>query len=290
MPLTHWTSGEGHGMTRDAIDFESITITDDLMFGTVFQDPELCRGLIEMIPGIKVRDLQFVQRQAWLDAGPLSRAGIVDLLVRDADGNECDIEMQNVATPDIVFRARRYLSLVDLSMLDRGQRFEEAGGAVGIFICANDPFGDGWKRYEYPRQCRETGRPLGDRTNIVFVNAKGTKGELGDGFDAFLQYLSNDTVIRSDYVRRVNDAVQTYRDDPKWRRFRMLWSEKYRDEIADAMQAGRKEGLEEGAKKCGAQLARLAREMDSRGRSAEFMSALEDGEKIDRLLDEFHLA
>lgn len=137
-------------MTRDAIDFESITITDDLMFGTVFQDPELCRGLIEMIPGIKVRDLQFVQRQAWLDAGPLSRAGIVDLLVRDADGNEYDIEMQNVATPDIVFRARRYLSLVDLSMLDRGQRFEEAGGAVVIFICASDPFGEGWKRYEYP--------------------------------------------------------------------------------------------------------------------------------------------
>ncbi len=112
---------------RSDIDFDRLGITDDLMFGTVFQDPNLCQGLIELLLGIEVEKIEFVERQGLLDAGPLSRAGIDDLLVRDAAGNEYDVEMQNVATPGIARRARRYLTLVDTNMLDRGQRFEDAG-------------------------------------------------------------------------------------------------------------------------------------------------------------------
>ena len=220
---------------RGDIDFDRLGITDDLMFGTVFQDPNLCQGLIELLLGIQVEKIEFVERQGLLDAGPLSRAGIVDLLVRDAAGNEYDVEMQNVATPGIARRARRYLTLVDANMLDRGQRFEDAGDAIVIFICANDPFGRGWKRYDFMRTCAQDGQPMDDGTSIVFINAAGTQGDYGDGFDAFLRYLSNDTVIESDYVRSVDDAVRGVRDNPQWRRYRMLWSEKYRDEIADAM-------------------------------------------------------
>ncbi len=83
----------------------------------------------------------------------------------------------------------------------------------------------------------------------------------------------------------------------------MLWSEKYRNEIADAMRAGREEafkksyeegfaegfaeGLAKGAREYDAQLARLAQELEARGRSSELIPALEDTEKHARLLDEF---
>lgn len=79
----------------------------------------------------------------------------------------------------------------------------------------------------------------------------------------------------------------------------MLWSEKYRNEIADAMRAGREEafkksyeegfaeGLAKGAREYDAQLARLAQELEARGRSSELIPALEDKEKHARLLDEF---
>lgn len=199
---------------RGDIDFDRLGITDDLMFGTVFQDPNLCQGLIELLLGIQVEKIEFVERQGLLDAGPLSRAGIVDLLVRDAAGNEYDVEMQNVATPGIARRARRYLTLVDANMLDRGQRFEDAGDAIVIFICANDPFGRGWKRYDFMRTCAQDGQPMDDGTSIVFINAAGTQGDYGDGFDAFLRYLSNDTVIESDYVRSVDDAVRGFATTP----------------------------------------------------------------------------
>lgn len=278
---------------RGDIDFDRLGITDDLMFGTVFQDPNLCKGLIELLLGIEVEKIEFMERQGLLDAGPLSRAGIVDLLVRDAAGNEYDVEMQNVATPGIARRARRYLTLVDANMLDRGQRFEDAGDAIVIFICANDPFGRGWKRYDFTRACAQDGQPLDDGTSIVFVNAAGERGDYCDGFDAFLHYLSNDTVIESDYVRRVDDAVREVRDNPQWRRYRMLWSEKYRDEIADAMDEGRASGLAEGeaigARRRDEQLARLARALDGAGRAGELAGALGDETRLGALLREFHL-
>lgn len=270
---------------RDKIDFDGLGITDDLMFGTVFQDPNLCKGLIELLLGIQVEKIEFVERQGLLDAGPLSRAGIVDLLVRDAAGNEYDVEMQNVATPGIARRTPRYLTLVDTNMLDRGQRFEDAGNAIVIFICANDPFGRGWKRYDFTRACAQDGQPLDDGTSIVFVNAAGERGDYGDGFDAFLHYLSNDTVIESDYVRSVDDAVRGVRDNPQWRRYRMLWSEKYRNEIADAMD----EGEAIGARRRDEQLARLARALEDAGRGGELAGALGDEARLSALLREFHL-
>lgn len=272
---------------RGDIDFDRLGITDDLMFGTVFQDPNLCQGLIELLLGIQVEKIEFVERQGLLDAGPLSRAGIVDLLVRDAAGNEYDVEMQNVATPGIARRARRYLTLVDANMLDRGQRFEDAGDAIVIFICANDPFGRGWKRYDFMRTCAQDGQPMDDGTSIVFINAAGTQGDYGDGFDAFLRYLSNDTVIESDYVRSVDDAVRGVRDNPQWRRYRMLWSEKYRDEIADAMDEGRAEGEAIGARRRDEQLARLARALEGAGRAGELADALGDETRLGALLREF---
>ena len=276
---------------RGDIDFDRLGITDDLMFGTVFQDPNLCQGLIELLLGIQVEMIEFVERQGLLDAGPLSRAGIVDLLVRDGAGNEYDVEMQNVATPGIARRARRYLTLVDANMLDRGQRFEDAGDAIVIFICANDPFGRGWKRYDFMRTCAQDGQPMDDGTSIVFVNAAGMRGDYGDEFDAFLRYLSNDTVIESDYVRSVDDAVRGVRDNPQWRRYRMLWSEKYRDEIADAMDEGRASGLAEGeaigARRRDEQLARLARALEGAGRAGELADALGDEARLGALLREF---
>ena len=272
---------------RGDIDFDRLGITDDLMFGTVFQDPNLCQGLIELLLGIQVEKIEFVERQGLLDAGPLSRAGIVDLLVRDAAGNEYDVEMQNVATPGIARRARRYLTLVDANMLDRGQRFEDAGDAIVIFICANDPFGRGWKRYDFMRTCAQDGQPMDDGTSIVFVNAAGTRGDYGDGFDAFLRYLSNDTVIESDYVRSVDAAVRGVRANPQVRRYRLLWSEKYRDEIADAMDEGRAEGEALGARRRDEQLARLARALEGAGRAGELADARGNETRLGALLREF---
>ena len=73
----------------------------------------------------------------------------------------------------------------------------------------------------------------------------------------------------------------------------MLWSEKYRDEIADAMDEGRASGLAEGeaigARRRDEQLAWLARALDGAGRVGELAGALGDETRLGALLREFHL-
>ena len=221
-----------------------------------------------------------VERQELVDFGPVSRAGIVDLLVRDVDGNVYDVEMQNGADPDIARRARRYLSLVDASVLDRGQRFGDAGNVIVLFICAHDPFGRGWKRYDYPRLCEQDDEPLGDGTSIVFVNAEGARGDFGDVFDAFMSYLRDDNVIGSDF-RSVDDAVCGFRDDPGWRRFRMLWSEKYRNEFADAIDEGEAKGFSRAVE--------LMHWLMVDCRERELEEAMQDPERMKRLPEEYGL-
>lgn len=169
-------------------------------------------------------------------------------------------------------------------------------------LTTHDPFGRGWKRYNYPRQCEQDGEPLGDGTSIVFVNAEGTKGDFGDGFDAFMSYLRDDNVIGSDFVRSVDDAVCGFRDDPRWRRFRMLWSEKYRNEFADArdegraegMAAGRAEGIAEGKAEGNEEGFSRAMALTSRlmadGRERELEEAMRDPEMMRRLLEEYGLS
>ena len=201
--------------------------------------------LVEVLLGIKVRDLRMVERQELVDFGPVSRAGIVDLLVRDVDGNVYDVEMQV------------------------------------LFICAHDPFGRGWKRYDYPRLCEQDDEPLGDGTSIVFVNAEGARGDFGDVFDAFMSYLRDDNVIGSDFVRSVDDAVCGFRDDPGWRRFRMLWSEKYRNEFADAIDEGEAKGFSRAVE--------LMHWLMVDCRERELEEAMQDPERMKRLPEEYGL-
>lgn len=270
---------------RVGIDLDSITLTDDFMFGTVFQDPKLCKGLVEVLLGASIQSIEYVERQEMLDAGPHSRAGVVDLLVRDAAGNTFDLEMQNRADDKLAFRARRYLSLVDLMALRPSQHFDEARGAIIVFICLQDPFGRGWKRYNFPRLCSQDGKPLGDDTDIVIINAEGTRGAVGPELDAFLDYLRNGSPTGSDYVREVDDAVHSWRDNPLWRRYRVLWSEKYRNEFADA----REEGERMGESRQLAQLSALAERLEADGRTAELPRALHDEDFRQQLLRKYGL-
>jgi hypothetical protein len=89
---------------------------------------------------------------------------------------------------------------------------------------------------------------LGDGTMIVFVNARGTNGDYGEEFDAFLSYVRDNTV-NSEYVRRVDDAVRKLRDSSVWRRSMMLWSEKYREDVAEARKEGEARGEARGIAK-----------------------------------------
>lgn len=144
------------------------------MFSTVFRDQELCKGLVEITTGIRVNGVQPVTTQRRIDAGPLARAGIVDVLVMDTDGNAFDIEMQNANMADLPSRARYYGALVDVSILNHSDKFSDLRRRTVVFICSHGPFDLGIKRYTCVTACRECGIEVADGQMSIFLNAGGT--------------------------------------------------------------------------------------------------------------------
>lgn len=280
---------EGAAMQQESsvITERNLTIRGDLMFSTVFQDEELCRGLIEITLGMRIAKVEMIvpQRSVW--AAPAARTGIVDVLAKDVDGNFFDVEMQNAHLADLPKRARYYGSLMDVAMLNRGNEVVHLKDRAIIFICGSDPFHQDLKRYTCRMACRENGMLVEDGQVTVFVNSRGTKGASTPELDAWLAYLDNGDKIESEYVRRVDDAVRALRRNPVWRRDLMLWEIKYESELAHAKEEASAEGRAEGREQTYRELSQLVQCLEAQGRGDEVLRAISDADLRERLLNEF---
>lgn len=45
------------------VEFKPVTIQDDLMFGTVMEDPKYCKPFLETILGVKIRETLWTRTQ-----------------------------------------------------------------------------------------------------------------------------------------------------------------------------------------------------------------------------------
>ena len=43
--------------------YEDLTIVDDFMFGKVFRNPDRCKKLLQLILGVKIRHIEFLDTQ-----------------------------------------------------------------------------------------------------------------------------------------------------------------------------------------------------------------------------------
>lgn len=285
---------------RRRVTERDLTISGDLMFSTVFQDRELCRELVETLLSTHIESVEVVVPQRRMKVAPLSRAGVVDVLARDSRGRVFDIEMQNSLGKGLPRRVRYYGSLIDVSIFEVGEDFDGLPDQVVIFICSDDPFDEGLKRYTCRTTCQESDRTIDDGQTSVYVNARGFKGASTPALDAFLAYVKDGSTIEAnEFVHRVDASVKATRDDPAWRRDLMLWSLKYHDDFAEAHRQGRAEGRKEGRDEGRAEgreegrdegrsdIARLADALSAAGRSDELVPALQDPARLDGLLREF---
>ena len=51
------------GNSMRKVDFEKITLTDDIMFSTVLSDPEKCKEFLQRLLGITIIELEIVTEQ-----------------------------------------------------------------------------------------------------------------------------------------------------------------------------------------------------------------------------------
>ena len=174
-------------------EWEELTICDNFLFQKVMQNQRLCKRLIEKLLHIKVKHITYPESEKSIDVSATQKSVRLDLYVETDEGVILDIEMQTTDSMDseLAKRTRYYQSMIDLDVLGKGKDYEELKQSYVIFICTFDPFpGNDRKQYTFSYRCREQdGLELGDETTKMFLNAKGTVGEVDKDIDSFLAYV-----------------------------------------------------------------------------------------------------
>ena len=101
------------------------------------------------------------------------RSIILDIQAEDVDGKLMDIEIQRSDRGAGVKRARFHSSMIDRSLLSKGDDFEDLIDTYVIFITENDKFGMGIPLYHVERRIKEMDYTLfGDGAHIIYVNGE----------------------------------------------------------------------------------------------------------------------
>ena len=232
-----------------------IPLENDAMFAEVMRRKDLCIGLLETIfEGRRIRDIVYEdglspEARKYIAFNPGNKSIRLDVYFEDGD-TVYDIEIQKADKGNLPKRTRMYSSMMDANMLDKGLEYEELKDSYVIFICMFDPFEKGLARYTFRSICEEAeGLPLGDGRCIMFLNTKGSIGELGADMDAFFGYINGGVSSigkgkdsGNEFVEKLDECVLDINGDEDWRQGYMKYElnliEKYKDGEAKGISIG----------------------------------------------------
>jgi len=199
-------------------ELKDLTIADDFMFGAVMKDPQLCKPLLEEILNIKIKRIEYPERQKVIDERYDSKSIRLDVYITDDEQTVYNIEMQTTKNKNLPKRMRYYQGMIDLNILNKGIEYDSLNKSFVIFICTLDPFEKGRYIYTFQNICKEdTSILLEDEETKVVVNVNGTIGNISNELKAVLEYISKG-VAKTDYTKSLDVAVQRVKNDEEWRR------------------------------------------------------------------------
>ena len=198
--------------------FKNATIQNDLIFYHVMKNKTLCEKLLRIILKKDIR-IEDAIPQSTISNYLHSKTVRLDVLATDDKHNHYDIEMQMMNNDSIPKRMRMYQSSIDIAFFAKGKKYDQANDTIIIFICKNDPIGNGLPVYTFKNLCAENPSiELKDGTiKIILVTTEWfsvqdsdlknvlkymNDGEQSDNFtkelDMFVSELKYDEVIIND--------------------------------------------------------------------------------------------
>lgn len=207
---------------------DRILITDDILFGTIMRKKEFCIPLLEVILNVRIRDITYIDDQQTINAEvPGSKSIRLDVYVEDDQDSVYDIEMQTVWKVNLPKRTRMYQSMIDIRAMNKGQDYTKLKKSFVIFICTYDPYNRDRYAYTFSKRCNE--EPdiiMKDEATVILLNTKGTKGEISAELKELLAYFDSG-IPQSEYTKALNDEVDMFNADEKWRMERMTLMDAY---------------------------------------------------------------
>lgn len=244
--------------------YAQLEFTDDFLFCKILEgNPDLCKELLEVILGVKIRKVERVSKQKEIRVKSDGKGVRFDVYLEDADNTVFDIEMQTTTKKDLPRRARYYQGMIDMDLIQKRAKYKDLKKSYVIFICLSDPFDRNLSVYHFENRCEEDkDLLLGDEALKVFLNANGIRENISDELKAFLDYLK-DKRSCSHLTERLQKEVEQARLQEEWRNEFVFLEERYQEKFEEGLEAGLIEGREAGL---------------IEGREAEIFSSVQEGD------------
>ena len=150
---------------------EGFRLIDDDFMTVFFKDNIPCTELVLRIvldmPDLVVEE---VHTQVHLSNMPEDRAVRLDVVARDGEGRLINIEVQRTDKGAGSRRARFNSSMLDASLLHKGQDFDRLPETYVIFITERDVLGGGLPVYKIERCILDLNALFDDGAHILYVN------------------------------------------------------------------------------------------------------------------------
>ena len=262
-------------------EFQNLNLSDDFLFAKVMEDETVLRPVVEKILGIRIREMTIVQSQRVIDIEPDSKGIRLDIMADDAAGSRYTVEMQNENEYNIGKRSRYYHSMMDLDLLEKGQKYNQLQKNIVIFICTFQPFvRSGRHRYFFEKRCvQETELALEDGVTTVILSTRGTKKDIDEEMAAFLRYVedsSEEVADRSDseLVKLIHAKVCAVKQSKVREAEYMKLQERDQNNFQKGWSEGRSEGLREGRREGLLYMIRMTRALIRQGNRMEMIKNL----------------
>ena len=223
------------------------TIQNNFVFGkTLETHPDLCRRLLELILNVKIKEINYPEREKTINLRSDSKGIRLDVYVEEKGTNRSfDIEMQVSNSDNIAKRTRYYQELIDGDKLKPGQHYSSLGESIIIFIC---PFRFKYNRhfYSFHERCdQELDFILESGVTKIFLSTKGTIDDVTPDIKAFLEYVDKGN-ISGDFVKELDDAVRLVKSNRKAMKEFMTYEMALLEERLQGEQQGEQRGIQIG--------------------------------------------
>ncbi len=150
---------------------QDLTIMSDMFMRNVLKKLECTEYILQVI--MNKKDLKVIDQVLQKDYKNLQgRSAVLDCVVRDSEGKQMNVEIQQANEGASPKRARYHSGLMDMNTLNSGQDFDELPESYVIFITRDDILGYGLPIYHISRQIEEISENFNDGTHIIYVNSK----------------------------------------------------------------------------------------------------------------------
>ena len=229
--------------------YDELCFTDDFLFCKVMTtNLDLCKELLELILGIKIKKINLSEAQKWIKSSYESKGIRLDVYLDDDDNTVYDLEMQTGLRDDLPKRSRYYQGIIDSGLMRTGGHYKDLKRSYVIFICTFDPFKENRVIYTFENRCVEnTDICLKDEAYKIFINALGNREDMSKDMCDFLDLLQGKKLysgLAGSIQREVDKAIA----HDEWRVEYMEFCLKIQEEREEARKEGREEGREEGIK------------------------------------------